>query len=57
MDLLCDWCLDIRHALRQIMADHPDLAVTPVLSGLVAVARVRVPMHHMGALWIIVIPF
>jgi putative protein-disulfide isomerase len=40
MDPLCGWCFGIGPALRQVMADHPGLTVTPVLGGLVTGERV-----------------
>lgn len=40
MDPLCGWCFGIGPALRQVMDDHPDLRVTPVLAGLVTGDRI-----------------
>lgn len=40
MDPLCGWCFGIAPAIRRTMEDHPDIAVTPVLGGLVSGARV-----------------
>jgi putative protein-disulfide isomerase len=40
MDPLCGWCFGIGPALRRVMADHPNVRVTPVLGGLVTGARV-----------------